>query len=328
MEAYTDFAEVYDTFMGDVPYEEWADFLASLIEAYGVSRPVREPGEVQELEEAPESGYIQELEEVPESGYIQELEEVPESGYIQELEETPESGGVQEFEEVQEEPGVTEDALISERNLVLDLGCGTGTITELLYEKGYDMIGVDSSEEMLQIALDKKLETRSDILYLCQDMRELDLYSTVGTVVSVCDSLNYLLMDEDVLQTFHLVNNYLFPGGIFIFDFNTIYKYEEVIGDTTIAENREDCSFIWENFYSCEDHINEYDVTVFERQEDDLYRRFTETHYQRGYTLEEMKTFLEKAGLIFVTALDEKTHEAPTETSERIYVIAREHGKQ
>ncbi len=316
MEAYTDFAEVYDTFMGDVPYEEWADFLASLIEAYGVSRPVREPGEVQELEEAPESGDIQELEEVPESGYIQEFEEAPESGEVQ------------EFEEVQEEPGVTEDALISERNLVLDLGCGTGTITELLYEKGYDMIGVDSSEEMLQIALDKKFETRSDILYLCQDMRELDLYSTVGTVVSVCDSLNYLLMDEDVLQTFHLVNNYLFPGGIFIFDFNTIYKYEEVIGDTTIAENREDCSFIWENFYSCEDHINEYDVTVFERQEDDLYRRFTETHYQRGYTLEEMKTFLEKAGLIFVTALDEKTHEAPTETSERIYVIAREHGKQ
>ena len=287
MEAYTDFAEVYDTFMGDVPYEEWADFLASLIEAYGVSRPVREQGEVQELEEAPE------------------------------------------FEETQEELEVTEeDALISERNLVLDLGCGTGTLTELLYEKGYDMIGVDSSEEMLQIAMDKKFETQSDILYLCQDMRELDLYSTVGTVVSVCDSLNYLLMDEDVLETFRLVNNYLFPGGIFIFDFNTIYKYEEVIGDTTIAENREDCSFIWENFYSCEDHINEYDVTVFERQEDDLYRKFTETHYQRGYSLNEMKAFLEKAGLTFVTAMDEKTHEAPTETSERIYVFAREHGKQ
>ena len=305
MEAYTDFAEVYDTFMGDVPYEEWADFLALLIETYSVSRPVREPGEVQELEEAPESVEIQEFEEALETGELQE------------------------FEEVQEELEVTEeDALISERNLVLDLGCGTGTITELLYEKGYDMIGVDSSEEMLQIAMDKKFETQSDILYLCQDMRELDLYSTVGTVVSVCDSLNYLLMDEDVVQTFRLVNNYLFPGGIFIFDFNTIYKYEEVIGDTTIAENREDCSFIWENFYSCEDHINEYDVTVFERQEDDLYRKFTETHYQRGYSLDEMKAFLKKAGLTFVTAMDEKTHEDPTETSERIYVIAREHGKQ
>ena len=299
MEAYTDFAEVYDTFMGDVPYEEWADFLSSLIETYGVSRPVREPGKVQELEETPE------------------------------YEETPECEEMQDSGEMQEKVEMTgEDALISERNLVLDLGCGTGTITELLYEKGYDVIGVDSSEEMLQIAMDKKFETQSDILYLCQDMRELDLYSTVGTVVSVCDSLNYLLMDEDVIETFRLVNNYLFPGGIFIFDFNTIYKYEEVIGDTTIAENREDCSFIWENFYSCEDHINEYDVTVFERQEDDLYRKFTETHYQRGYSLDEMKAFLEKAGLTFMTAMDEKTHEAPTETSERIYVVAREHGKQ
>ena len=278
MEAYTDFAEVYDTFMDDTPYEEWADFIAGLIEKYGISKPVRNADCEKDIMKAGE----------------------PDNEVI----------------------------LASERNLVLDLGCGTGTLTELLYEKGYDMIGVDSSEEMLQIAMDKKFETQSDILYLCQDMRELDLYSTVGTVVSVCDSLNYLLMDEDVLETFRLVNNYLFPGGIFIFDFNTIYKYEEVIGDTTIAENREDCSFIWENFYSCEDHINEYDVTVFERQEDDLYRKFTETHYQRGYSLNEMKAFLEKAGLTFVTAMDEKTHEAPTETSERIYVIAREHGKQ
>ena len=221
-----------------------------------------------------------------------------------------------------------EGILDSERNLVVDLGCGTGTLTELLYQKGYDCIGVDNSEEMLGIAMEKKVESGSEILYLHQDMRELDLYSTVGTVISVCDSVNYILEEEELLQVFRLVNNYLYPDGIFIFDFNTIYKYEEVIGDTTIAENREDCSFIWENFYSCEDHINEYDVTVFERQEDDLYRRFTETHYQRGYTLEEMKTFLEKAGLIFVTALDEKTHKAPTETSERIYVIAREHGKQ
>ena len=73
-------------------------------------------------------------------------------------------------------------------------------------------------------------------------MRDIDLYSTVGTVVSVCDSINYLLEDEDVADTFSLVENYLYPGGIFIFDFNTLYKYETVIGDTTIAENRDDCS--------------------------------------------------------------------------------------
>ena len=304
MEAYTDFAEVYDTFMGDVPYEEWADFIASIIQNYGVSRPVREPGEARKGEKE-----FQESQNLDETSELEQMEEETEEDAQRELEVTD------------------EDALISERNLVLDLGCGTGTLTQLLYEKGYDMIGVDSSEEMLQVALDKKLETQSDILYLCQDMRELDLYSTVGTVVSVCDSINYLLLDEEVLQTFRLVNNYLFPGGIFIFDFNTIYKYEEVIGDATIAENREDCSFIWENFYSGENHINEYDLTIFERQEDDLFRRFTETHYQRGYSLEEMKTFLEKAGLTFIMALDEKTHHVPTEESERIYIVAREHGK-
>lgn len=107
-----------------------------------------------------------------------------------------------------------EGILDSERNLVVDLGCGTGTLTELLYQKGYDCIGVDNSEEMLGIAMEKKVESGSEILYLHQDMRELDLYSTVGTVISVCDSVNYILEEEELLQVFRLVNNYLYPGGI------------------------------------------------------------------------------------------------------------------
>ena len=160
MEAYTDFAGVYDIFMDDTPYGEWAEFLASLIETYGPSKPVR--GNL-----APEKG----------------------------------------------EDGV----LASERNLVVDLGCGTGTLTELLAGKGYDMIGVDNSQEMLEAALFKKQEPQSEILYLCQDMRELNLYSTVGTVISVCDSVNYLLEDEDVEKTFSLVNNYLFQLIQFFF---------------------------------------------------------------------------------------------------------------
>ena len=266
MEAYTDFAGVYDTFMDDTLYQEWADFLAQLIEKYGISKPVRD-----------------------------------------------------------REQGI----LDSERNLVLDLGCGTGTLTELLYQKGHDMIGVDLSQEMLNIALEKKEKSGSEILYLCQDMRELDLFSTVGTVISVCDSVNYLLENDEVEETFGLVNNYLYPGGIFLFDFNTVYKYEQVIGDTTIAENRDDCSFIWENYYHEEDRVNEYDLTIFVKEKkEELFRRFTETHFQRGYTLEEMKDFVERAGMEFVLALDADTHEAPTETSERIYVIARECSKQ
>ena len=190
-----------------------------------------------------------------------------------------------------------ENLLDSEKNLVVDLGCGTGTLAELLYEKGYDMIGVDASESMLNIAMDKKAESGSEILYLQQDMRELELYSTVGTVYSVCDSLNYILEEEELKTVFSLVNNYLFPGGIFIFDFNTDYKYREVIGNTTITENREDCSFIWENYYDPEEEINEYDLTIFVQEEENLFRRFTETHFQRGYTVEQMLRLVEEAGM-------------------------------
>ncbi len=226
---------------------------------------------------------------------------------------------------------VSEDAdelaknLAVERNTVLDLGCGTGTLTELLAHAGFDMIGVDNSEEMLEIAVRKREESGSDILYLLQDMREFELYGTVGAVCSVCDSLNYILEEDDMVKVFSLVNKYLYPGGIFVFDFNTVYKYEQVIGDTTIAENRDDCSFIWENYYDPSGRINEYDLTVFVREgNDDCFRRFTETHYQRGYTLEEMKGFLEQTGLLFVKALDADTHGGVCEESERIYVIARE----
>ncbi len=276
MEAYTDFAGVYDIFMDGTPYGEWADFLADMIEKYGISKPVREAAE----SKAPDVG-----------------------------------------EGENERRGALLD---SERNLVLDLGCGTGTLTELLYWKGFDMIGVDNSEEMLGVAFEKKENSGSEILYLCQDMRELDLYSTVGTVVYVCDSFNYLLEDGDVEDAFALVNNYLYPGGLFIFDFNTVYKYEHVIGDAVIAENRDECSFIWENYYYDGERLNEYDLTIFVREDGELFRRFTETHFQRGYTLEEMKSFVEKAGMQPVLFLDADTRKAPTENSERIYVVAKE----
>lgn len=222
-----------------------------------------------------------------------------------------------------------EKNLAVERNTVLDLGCGTGTLTELLCRAGFDMIGIDNSEEMLEIAIHKREKSGSDILYLLQDMREFELYGTVGAVCSVCDSLNYILEEEDMVKVFSLVNNYLYPGGIFVFDFNTVYKYEQVIGDDTIAENRDDCSFIWENYYDEKSRINEYDLTVFVRKPDtEYFRKFTETHYQKGYTLEQMKDFLEAAGLLFVKALDADTRGEVRAESERIYVIAREWRKQ
>ena len=280
MEAYTDFASVYDMFMDETPYEEWADFIVSLIETYGVSRPVS-GGKAGKEKGRSESGRAK--------------------------------------------PADQEEILCSERDLVLDLGCGTGTLTELLAQRGYDMIGVDLSREMLGAALAKKEKAGSGTLYLCQDMRELDLYSTVGTVVCVCDSINYLLEEGEVEAVFRAVENFLNPGGLFIMDFNTVYKYEQVIGDTTIAENREEGSFIWENYYHKEEKINEYDLTVYVREKDqELFRRFEETHFQRGYTLEEMKERAERAGLQVLLTLDADTHEPADPCSERIYVVAKE----
>lgn len=272
MEAYTDFASVYDIFMDETPYQDWAEYLSFLVEKYGVSRPGERSADAKMHSE--------------------------------------------------------EETLRSERDLVVDLGCGTGTLTELLARKGYDMVGIDNSEEMLAIAMEKRDRDGLDILYLLQDMREMELYCTAGTILSVCDSLNYLLEEEDLLKTFRLVNNYLYPGGVFLFDFNTVYKYEQVIGDTTIAENREECSFIWENYYHEEEQVNEYDLTIFVKEEGGLFRRFEETHYQRGYTLSVMRRLVEEAGMEFVTAIDADTHDAVTAESERIYVVAREVQKE
>ncbi|MCR5671577.1 MAG: class I SAM-dependent methyltransferase [Butyrivibrio sp.] len=274
MEQYTDFAKVYDTFMDETPYDVWGDFVAGLIEKYGVSRPC----DTAAADDAEEN---------------------------------------------------SEAALLQEKNLVVELGCGTGSFTMVMKRKGYDIMGIDMSPEMLNLARMKASEAGLDIMYLEQDMRELDLYCTAGSVVSVCDSINYLLEDEDVVETFRLVNNFLFPKGVFIFDFNTLHKYRDVIGDVTIAENREDCSFIWDNYYHPEEHINEYDLTIYAScdEEGELFRRSVETHYQRGYELEEMKGFAKAAGLEFITAIDADTHGEPTDDSERIYIVARESGK-
>lgn len=211
--------------------------------------------------------------------------------------------------------------------LVLELGCGTGSLTRLLAAKGYDMIGLDSSADMLSIAREKQAEEGREILYLLQDMTDFELYGTVAAVVSLCDSMNYITEYEELVQVFRLVNNYLDPGGYFIFDLNTPYKYRELLGDNTFAENREDCSFIWENTYDEETEINEYMLTLFVRGEDGRYERCEELHYQKAYTVETIKKAAAEAGMDFVAVYDAFTRNAPSDTSERVYVILREQGK-
>lgn len=246
-EAYTGFADVYDLFMDEIPYGEWAAYVTGLLEKYDVSD-----------------------------------------------------------------------------GLVLELGCGTGTFTELLAQAGYDMIGVDNSVEMLEAAASKKEVSGADILYLGQDMREFELYGTVRAVVSVCDSMNYITEEQDLKQVFSLVNNYLDPGGVFIFDMKTPYYFKEIMGDCVLAENRDEASYIWENTYYEEEMMNEYDLTLFIRQKDGYFERYQETHLQRAYEPETVKRILEEVGLQVEAIYGELTGKVPAQDSQRIYFIARE----
>ena len=176
-------------------------------------------------------------------------------------------------------------------------------------------------------SFEKKEKSGHDILYLLQDMREFELYGTVRAAVSACDCVNYITEPEELLEVFRLVNNYLDPGGIFLFDFNTEYKYRETLGEQTIAEDRDDCSFIWDNYYDEEERINSYELTLFIQEEGGLYRKYKEQHFQRAYTLEEIKELLDRSGLVFQSAREAYTDREAGPESERITIIARECGK-
>lgn len=290
-ESYSEFAYVYDELMDTVPYEKWCERIVNAIDEYGISKRVRQPM------------------------YDENGDEV----FFDDLDTESEYEGLTDGDEEMQEEALLE----SERNLVVDLGCGTGTVTEMLYSEGFDMIGIDNSEDMLEIAFEKRDETGSEILYLNQDMREMELYSTVGTVISVCDSVNYLTGENDLKTVADLVANYLYPGGLFIFDFNTDYKYREVIGNRTIAENRDDCSFIWENFYDSDTKFNQYDLTLFIKDEDGRFDKSEETHIQKGYEPEDVKKILNEAGLEIIKMSDSETEGEVTDSTERVFVIAR-----
>lgn len=269
--------------------------------------------------------------------YIANMDEV-----LEEMEKIKESNAYESFASVYdtlmdnvpyEEWGAYLHGLLEEygitEGLVVDLGCGTGTMTEYLADRGYDMIGVDNSGDMLAIAMEKKIESGQEILYLMQDMRELDLYGSARAIVSICDSVNYITEPEELCEVFRRTGQFLDEDGVFIFDFNTDYKYREIIGEQTIAEDREDCSFIWDNYYYEEEQINEYRLSLFIRDEelsrenDDIFRRYQETHYQRGYTLREMEALICSAGMRLVKAYDAFTRNEPAQESERIYMIVK-----
>ena len=211
--------------------------------------------------------------------------------------------------------------------LICDLGCGTGAITERLANLGYDMIGIDNSYDMLDVAMEKKYASGHDILYLCQDMREFELYGTVRAIISRCDSLNYIRELSELKEVFAWVNNYLDPNGLFIFDMNTEYKYQNILGDNTFAEVREQASFIWKNTYDIDKRINEYDLNLFIKLEGDNYKKFEERHVQKAYTFDEILSAIDSSNMVLEKYLDADTYGDVSEKTERILFVAREKGK-
>lgn len=203
-----------------------------------------------------------------------------------------------------------------QKGLVLDLACGTGTLTLALADKGYEMLGADLSEDMLSVARQK--QGAENILFLNQPMDDFELYGTVDAIVCVLDSINYLTEPGALEKTFRLCANYLNPGGLLIFDVNSEYKFSSVLGSTTYSYETDEIFYNWENEYDPESRLCDLYLTFFCLEESGLYRRVDEVHTQRAYSEEELKNALAEAGLTILATYDDYTAQKPHETSQRI----------
>ncbi len=208
-------------------------------------------------------------------------------------------------------------------SLVLDLGCGTGNITIPMAKKGYDMIGVDLSANMLDIAANKSRDAELDILLLNQDMTDFELYGTVDAAICALDGVNYLTDDGDLDKLFALIHNYLNPGGIFIFDINTEYKLKTILANNTFVYDKDDIYFIWNNSYEENDKICYFDLDFFTKTEGNLYERHSEYQEERAYSIEEIKASAEKSSLNVVGIYNDRSFDAPSEISERIFFVVQ-----
>lgn len=201
---------------------------------------------------------------------------------------------------------------------VLDLACGTGTMTWLLAQRGYEVIAVDSSADMLAQARAKTGEGIPP-LFLCQTMPQLDLYGTVDAAVCCLDSLNYLTAPADVRRTFARLHLFIAPGGLLVFDINTVEKLAALDGQVFLDEN-EDSYCVWRTEYSR--GVCHYYVDLFRRRADGTWRRSFEHHRQRGYTVAQLTDWLREAGFTDVRTWGDGTLRRPRDGEQRIYFTA------
>ena len=207
---------------------------------------------------------------------------------------------------------------------VLDLACGTGAITCLLARRGYEMIGVDLSAEMLSVAAEKARDLTGVIppLFLQQPMEDLDLYGTIDAGVCCLDSVNYVTRPKDLLRAFRRVHLFLEPGGLFLFDVNTPEKLEGLDGGMFIDET-DDTYCVWRADYARRSRICTYGFDLFFREEDGLWRREEEVHQERAYTVEELTHMLREAGFVHIRPYGDRKLRPPKPGEDRIFFAAR-----
>lgn len=206
--------------------------------------------------------------------------------------------------------------------LLLDLACGTGSLTVELAKRGLDVFGIDGSASMLSIAQQKANAQNLNILFLCQKMQGIDLYGTVDTVICTLDSINHLTVKKDVQSAFKRVSLFLNPGGYFIFDANTPYKHNQVLANNTFVYDTEKVFCVWQNTLNKENSKVRINLDFFEK-EGNLYCRRSEEFFERAYSSEELQAMLETAGLQLVHQYEDMSLEPPSSTSERIIYVAR-----
>ena len=206
--------------------------------------------------------------------------------------------------------------------ILLDLGCGTGTLSEVMTGLGYDVIGVDNSPTMLMAAFDRRAETGSAITYLCQDMTRLDLFGTVDVVLSALDSLNHLTRYEDFCRAIKKAAFFLHPDGVVVFDLNTVYKHRHVLASNTFVYDMNEVYCVWQNTLK-ENDLVEMSLDIFVPDEEGRYDRMEDGFAERAYSHEQVLAALYGAGLRLEAVYHEDTFEDPRPDSQRLIYVAR-----
>ncbi len=214
------------------------------------------------------------------------------------------------------------------KGILLDLACGTGTVSILLSKKGYDVIGVDASEEMLSVAQEKKTEAAADIIFLCQKMEELDLFGTINGAVCTLDSINHITDESTVKEIFRRVSLFMEDKGIFIFDVNTPYKHREILGNNTFVYDMDEVYCIWQNSTD-ENLLTTISLDVFEKdEEDDVYYKYSEQFCEKGYSLSDIEKWVKEYKFDVIGIYEEMTKEPVREDTQRAVFVLRKKGTQ